>query len=37
MGQLLSIPVLIAGILFIWWAVRQPALPAAPQRRAAAR
>jgi phosphatidylglycerol:prolipoprotein diacylglycerol transferase len=37
MGQLLSIPVLIAGILFIWWAVRRPALPAAPQRRTAAR
>jgi phosphatidylglycerol:prolipoprotein diacylglycerol transferase len=37
MGQLLSIPVLIAGILLIWWAVRRPALPAAPQRRAAAR
>jgi len=37
MGQLLSIPVLIAGILFIWWAVRRPPLPAVPQRRAAAR
>ena len=37
MGQLLSIPVLIAGILFIWWAVRRPALPATPQHRAAAR
>jgi phosphatidylglycerol:prolipoprotein diacylglycerol transferase len=37
MGQLLSIPVLIAGVFLIWWAVRKPALPAMPQRRAAAR
>jgi phosphatidylglycerol:prolipoprotein diacylglycerol transferase len=37
MGQLLSIPVLIAGILLIWWARRQPASTAAPQHRAAAR
>jgi len=37
MGQLLSIPVLIAGIFLIWWAVRKPALPVMPQRRAAAR
>ena len=37
MGQLLSIPVLIAGILLIWWARRQPASTAAPQQRAAAR
>jgi phosphatidylglycerol:prolipoprotein diacylglycerol transferase len=37
MGQLLSIPVLIAGMLLIWWARRQPASTAAPQHRAAAR
>jgi len=37
MGQLLSIPVLIAGFILIWWARRQPASTAAPQRRAAAR
>jgi phosphatidylglycerol---prolipoprotein diacylglyceryl transferase len=38
MGQLLSIPVLIAGIVLIWWALRQPASAAAvPPRRAAAR
>ena len=37
MGQLLSIPVLIAGFILIWWAWRQPASTAAPQRRAAAR
>jgi phosphatidylglycerol:prolipoprotein diacylglycerol transferase len=37
MGQLLSIPVLIAGVFLIWWAVRKPALPAMPQRRAAVR
>ena len=36
MGQLLSIPVLIAGFILIWWARRQPA-SAAPQRRAPAR
>jgi phosphatidylglycerol---prolipoprotein diacylglyceryl transferase len=37
MGQLLSIPVLIAGFILIWWARRQPASKAAPQRRAPAR
>jgi phosphatidylglycerol:prolipoprotein diacylglycerol transferase len=37
MGQLLSIPVLIAGFILIWWARRQPASTAAPQRRAVAR
>jgi phosphatidylglycerol---prolipoprotein diacylglyceryl transferase len=37
MGQLLSIPVLIAGFILIWWARRQPASTAAPPRRAAAR
>jgi len=37
MGQLLSIPVLIAGFILIWWARRQPASTAAPQRRAPAR
>ena len=37
MGQLLSIPVLIAGFILIWWAQRQPASTAAPQRRAPAR
>ena len=37
MGQLLSIPALIAGILLVWWARRQPASTAAPQHRAAAR
>ena len=37
MGQLLSIPVLIAGFILIWWARRQPASTAAPQRRTAAR
>src|SRR5256885_9117593 len=37
MGQLLSIPALIAGILLVWWARRQPASTAAPQRRAPAR
>ena len=37
MGQLLSIPVLIGGIVLIWWAMRKPAAPAAAQPRAAAR
>ena len=37
MGQVLSIPVLIAGFILIWWARRQPASTAAPQRRAPAR
>ena len=37
MGQLLSIPVLIAGLFLIWWAMRRPAFPAASQPRAAAR
>ena len=37
MGQLLSIPVLIAGFILIWWARRQPASTATPQRRAPAR
>ena len=37
MGQLLSIPMLIAGFILIWWARRQPASTAAPQRRAPAR
>lgn len=37
MGQLLSIPVLIAGFILIWWARRQPVSTAAPQRRAPAR
>jgi len=37
MGQLLSIPVLIAGIVLILWALRRPALPAAAHGRAAAR
>lgn len=37
MGQLLSIPVLIAGFILIWWARRQPASTAVPRRRAAAR
>ena len=37
MGQLLSIPVLIAGLFLIWWAMRRPASPAASQPRAAAR
>src|SRR5204862_434746 len=34
MGQLLSIPVLIAGIVLILWALRRPALPAAAAGRA---
>jgi phosphatidylglycerol:prolipoprotein diacylglycerol transferase len=37
MGQLLSIPVLIAGIVLILWAFRRPALPAAAHGRVAAR
>ena len=37
MGQVLSIPVLIAGFILIWWARRQPASTAASQRRAPAR
>ena len=37
MGQLLSIPVLIAGLILIWWAWRQLPLSAPPQGRAAAR
>jgi len=37
MGQVLSILVLIAGFILIWWARRQPASTAAPQRRAPAR
>jgi len=37
MGQLLSIPVLIAGIALILWALRRPALPIATPGRAAAR
>jgi phosphatidylglycerol:prolipoprotein diacylglycerol transferase len=37
MGQLLSIPALIAGIVLILWALRRPALPAAARGRAAAR
>jgi phosphatidylglycerol---prolipoprotein diacylglyceryl transferase len=37
MGQLLSIPVLIAGFVLIWWAMRRPASPAASHPRAAAR
>jgi phosphatidylglycerol---prolipoprotein diacylglyceryl transferase len=37
MGQLLSIPVLIAGIVLILWALQRPALPAATRGRAAAR
>jgi phosphatidylglycerol:prolipoprotein diacylglycerol transferase len=37
MGQLLSIPVLIAGLLLIWGAMWRPASPAASQPRAAAR
>ena len=37
MGQLLSIPVLIAGLALIWWAIRKPVSAAAPERRAAAR
>ena len=37
MGQLLSLPVLIAGFALIWWAVRKPVSTAAPERRAAAR
>ena len=37
MGQLLSIPALIGGLILIWWARRQPASTAAPQRGAAAR
>ena len=32
MGQLLSIPVLVAGVLIIWWARRRP-LPAAANHR----
>jgi phosphatidylglycerol:prolipoprotein diacylglycerol transferase len=36
MGQLLSIPVLIAGLILIWWAWRQLPLGAPPQGRAAA-
>src|SRR5438270_88558 len=32
-----AIPVLIAGFILIWWARRQPASTAAPQRRAPAR
>jgi phosphatidylglycerol:prolipoprotein diacylglycerol transferase len=35
MGQLLSIPVLLAGILLILWAWRQPVIAAAPRRQAA--
>ena len=37
MGQLLSIPVLIAGIVLILWAFRRSALAAAAHGRAAAR
>jgi len=37
MGQLLSIPVLIGGIILIWWALRKPVAAAAAQPRAAAR
>jgi phosphatidylglycerol:prolipoprotein diacylglycerol transferase len=32
MGQLLSIPVLVAGIVLIWWAWRQPPIAAAAPR-----
>ena len=35
MGQLLSIPVLLAGILLILWAWRRPVIAAAPRRQAA--
>jgi phosphatidylglycerol:prolipoprotein diacylglycerol transferase len=35
MGQLLSIPVLLAGIPLILWAWRQPVIAAAPRRQAA--
>ena len=37
MGQLLSVPVLIGGIILIWWALRKPVAAAAAQPRAAAR
>jgi phosphatidylglycerol:prolipoprotein diacylglycerol transferase len=37
MGQLLSIPVLIAGIVLILWASQRPALPVVARGRAAAR
>ncbi|MBV9017561.1 MAG: prolipoprotein diacylglyceryl transferase [Alphaproteobacteria bacterium] len=37
MGQLLSLPVLIAGFALIWWAVRKPVSTATPERRATAR
>jgi len=38
MGQLLSIPVLIAGIVVIVWARRQPPIaPGAPEAAAASR
>jgi phosphatidylglycerol:prolipoprotein diacylglycerol transferase len=37
MGQLLSIPALIAGIVLILWALRRPALSASARGRAAAR
>ncbi|MBV9587006.1 MAG: prolipoprotein diacylglyceryl transferase [Alphaproteobacteria bacterium] len=37
MGQLLSLPVLIAGFALIWWAVRKPVSTATPERRAAVR
>jgi phosphatidylglycerol:prolipoprotein diacylglycerol transferase len=37
MGQLLSLPLLIAGLALIWWAVRKPVLTATSERRAAAR
>ena len=37
MGQLLSIPVLLAGIALILWALRRPALPIVAPGRAAAR
>jgi phosphatidylglycerol:prolipoprotein diacylglycerol transferase len=35
MGQLLSIPALLAGILLILWAWRRPVIAAAPRRQAA--
>jgi prolipoprotein diacylglyceryltransferase len=31
MGQLLSIPVLIAGAVIIWWMQREPAAAASPR------
>jgi prolipoprotein diacylglyceryltransferase len=37
MGQLLSIPVLIAGVVLILWAWRRPIATAAPRGQAAGR